>query len=189
MKKSFGPKTLIYPTPVWIVCTYDGNGKPNGMTAAWAGVVCSQPPAIGVSLRKATYSYHCIVDRQAFTVCVPSEDQVQAADYFGIASGRDINKFEETGLTPVRSELVDAPYIAEFPMVVECRLINSYELGLHTQFVGEILDVKVDEDRLNDDGNPDIEKIRPLVYCPTVQFYHGVGKQIGRGYSVGKKPK
>jgi flavin reductase (DIM6/NTAB) family NADH-FMN oxidoreductase RutF len=67
MKKSFGAKTMIFPTPVWVICTYDANGKPNAMTAAWAGVACSQPPAISVSLRKATYSYQCILDRKAFT--------------------------------------------------------------------------------------------------------------------------
>jgi flavin reductase (DIM6/NTAB) family NADH-FMN oxidoreductase RutF len=189
MKKSFGPKTLIYPTPVWVVCTYDREGKPNGMTAAWAGVACSQPPCVSVSLRKATYSYQSIIDRKAFTVCVPSEDQVRAADYFGIASGRDVNKFEETGLTAVKSDLVDAPYVAEFPMILECRLIDRHEIGLHTQFIGEILDVKVDDDRLNGAGNPDIEKVRPLVYSPTVQTYHGIGCEVGRGYSIGKKPR
>jgi flavin reductase (DIM6/NTAB) family NADH-FMN oxidoreductase RutF len=189
MKKSFGAKTLIYPTPVWVICTYDKDGKPNGMTAAWTGVACSKPPAIGVSLRKATYSYQCIVDREAFCVCVPSEDQVKEADYFGIASGRDTNKFDDTGLTPVRSELVDAPYIQEFPMILECKLIHSYEIGLHTQFIGEILDVKVDEDRLNTDGQPDITKIMPLVYAPGLQTYHRIGSEVGRGYKTGKNVK
>lgn len=188
-KKSFGAKTLIYPTPVWVVCTYDREGKPNAMTAAWCGVTCSRPPALGVSLRKATYTYQCILDRRAFTVGVPSEEHAREADYFGLASGRDTDKFQDTGLTPVKSALVDAPYIKEFPMILECRLIHHYELGLHTQFIGEILDVKVDEDKLTDDGNPDIEKIRPMVYAPTVQTYHSVGRQLGRGYSIGKTLK
>jgi len=189
MKKSFGAKTLVFPTPVWVICTYDADGKPNAMTAAWAGVACSQPPAIGVSLRKATYSYRCILDRKAFTVCVPSESQVKEADYFGIASGRNTNKFEDTGLTPIKSDLVDAPYVKEFPMILECRLIHHHEIGLHTQFIGEILDVKVDEDKLKDDGNPDIEKIRPLIYAPTVQTYHTIGREVGRGYTTGKDIK
>jgi flavin reductase (DIM6/NTAB) family NADH-FMN oxidoreductase RutF len=84
---------------------------------------------------------------------------------------------------------VDAPYIGEFPMIVECRLIHSFEIGVHTQFVGEIVDVKVDEDKLNADGNPDIDKIRPLVYAPTVQEYHSLGPAIGRGYRLGKELK
>jgi flavin reductase (DIM6/NTAB) family NADH-FMN oxidoreductase RutF len=189
MKKSLGAKTQIYPTPVWVVCTYDQNGKPNGMTAAWGGVACSKPPALTVSLRKATYSYQCIVDRKAYTVCVPSEDLIKEADYFGIASGRDTNKFDDTGLTPVKSDLVDAPYIKEFPMVLECKLIHSFEIGLHTMFVGEILDVKVEEELLNAEGQPAIEKIRPLIYAPGLQTYHRIGQEIGRGYKTGKQVK
>ncbi|MEW5795415.1 MAG: flavin reductase family protein [Candidatus Zixiibacteriota bacterium] len=185
-KKSFGARTLIYPTPTWVVCTYDSKGKANAMTAAWAGVVCSRPPAVGVSLRKATYTYQCVLDRRAFTACVPSEDHARQADYFGIASGRDTDKFKDTGLTPVRSQLVDAPYIDEFPMILECRLIHYHEIGLHTQFIGEILDVKVDSDKLNGDGNPDIEKIRPIIYSPGAQTYHAIGKPLGRRYTIGK---
>lgn len=188
-KKSFGAKTLIYPTPVWIVCTYDHDGKPNAMTAAWCGVACSRPPALGVSLRKATYTHKCILDRRAFTIGVASEEYAREADYFGIASGRDTDKFKDTGLTPLKSALVDAPYIKEFPMILECRLIHHFELGLHTQFIGEILDVKVDEDKLTADGKPDIEKIRPMIYAPTVETYHAIGRQIGRGYSIGKNLK
>ena len=145
MKKSLGAKTIVYPTPVLVVGTYDKDGKPNVMTVAWGGICCSVPPCIAVSLRKATYSYGNIVSRKAFTVSVPSERHVKEADYFGIASGRAEDKFAATGLTPVRSDLVNAPYVQEFPLVLECRLAHTFELGLHTQFVGEILDVKIDE--------------------------------------------
>lgn len=189
MKKSFGAKTLIFPTPAWVICVYDSQGKATGMTAAWAGVVCSEPPALGVSVRKPRYTYQCIVERKAFTVCVPSDTQARETDYFGIASGRNTDKFKDCNLSPVRSSLVDAPYIGEFPMIVECRLIHTFEIGVHTQFVGEIVDVKVDEDKLNADGNPDIDKIRPLVYAPTVQEYHSLGPAIGRGYRLGKELK
>ncbi len=146
MKKSLGAKTILYPTPVIIVGTYDDEGKPNAMTVAWGGICCSVPPCVAVSLRKATYSHGNIVKRQAFTVSVPSERHVKEADYFGIASGRNEDKFAVTRLTPVRSDLVDAPYVEEFPLVLECRLAHTFELGLHTQFVGEILDVKADEE-------------------------------------------
>jgi len=186
VKKSFGAKTMIFPTPAWVVCAYDRDGKPTGMTAAWGGVTCSEPPSIGVSIRTSRYTYQCVMERRAFTVCVPSEDHVKEVDYFGIASGRNTNKFEDTGLTPVRSELVDAPYIKEFPMILECRLAHAFEIGVHTQFIGEILDVKVDETALNADGNPDIAKVRPIIYAPTVQTYHAVGRELGRGYKVGR---
>jgi len=188
-KKSFGAKTIVFPTPAWVVCAYDRNDKPTGMTAAWGGVTCSEPPCVGVSIRKSRYTYQCIVDRRAFTVCVPSEDHIREVDYFGIVSGRDTNKFMDTGLTAVRSDLVDAPYIKEFPMILECRLLHTLEIGVHTQFVGEILDVKIDETVLRADGNPDIAILRPIVYAPTVQTYHAVGRELGRGYKTGKSIK
>ena len=144
MKKSLGPRTLAFPTPVWVVGVYDKNGKPNAMTAAWAGVCCSKPPCVAVSLRKATYSYGCIVFRRAFTINVPSEAHVREADYLGMTSGREVNKFAQARLTPVNSTLVDAPYVREFPLILECKLLHALEIGLHTLFVGEILDVKAD---------------------------------------------
>ncbi len=121
MKRSIGAKTLVYPAPVLIVGTYDSEKRPNVMVVAWGGICCSQPPCVAVSLRKATYSYGSIVSRQAFTVNIASEAQVKEVDYLGLASGRTENKFEKTGLTPVASELVDAPYIREFPLVLECK--------------------------------------------------------------------
>ena len=186
MKKSLGAKTIVYPTPVLIVGTYDKEGKPNVMTAAWGGICCSVPPCIAVSLRKATYSYGNIVDRKAFTVSVPSERYVREADYFGLATGRTEDKFAATGLTPVRSELVDAPYVGEFPLVLECRLAHTIELGLHTQFVGEILDVKIDEDMLTEAGSPDIAKLQPIIFATDVRTYHGIGRFLGKAFSIGK---
>jgi flavin reductase (DIM6/NTAB) family NADH-FMN oxidoreductase RutF len=189
MKKSLGAKTILYPTPVLVVGTYDLNGKPNAMTAAWGGICCSVPPCVAVSLRKATYSYGNIVSRKAFTISIPSERHVAAADYFGIASGKVDDKFAAAELTPVRSELVDAPYVQEFPLVLECRLAHTFELGLHTQFVGEIVDVKVDESALGEDGSPDLEKLRPLIYAPGMQAYFGIGQLLGKAFAVGKEGK
>ncbi len=142
MKKSFGAKTLIYPTPVWCVGTYDADRRPNVATIAWGGICCSKPPCVTISLRKATYTYGNLMARKAFTLSVPSETHVKEADYFGMVSGRDKNKFDETGLTPVGSTLVEAPYVAEFPMILECRVVHHHEIGLHTHFIGEIIDVK-----------------------------------------------
>ncbi|MGA2749162.1 MAG: flavin reductase family protein [Verrucomicrobiota bacterium] len=187
MKKSLGAKTLVYPTPVFVVGTYDPNGKPNVMTASWGGICCSRPPCVAVSLRKATYTYGNIVARKAFTISIPSEAHVRAADHFGIVSGRDVDKFAAAKLTPVRSDLVDAPYVKEFPMVLECRLAHTIELGLHTQFVGEIVDVKVDEAALGDGGAADIKKVNPLVFTPDTQAYYGVGNFIAKAFSVGEK--
>ncbi len=187
MKKSLGAKTLIFPAPVWCVGSYDKDGKPNAATIAWGGICCSQPPCMTVSLRKATYTYGNIMERQAYTISVPSEEHAKAADYFGMASGKNTDKFADTGLTPERSELVDAPYVKEFPMIVECRVIHHYEIGLHTHFVGEIMDVKIDEDMLAGDGKADIEKVRPVIFSPETRKYHGIGKFIGDAFSIGKK--
>lgn len=186
MKRSFGAKTLLFPTPVLMVGTYDAAGKPNLMNAAWGGICCSQPPCVAVSLRKATYSYQCILDRKAFTVGIACEQRMTEADYCGIASGRDVDKFAVTGLTPVSSNLVDAPYAEEFPVVLECRLLQVVEIGLHSQFIGEILDVKGDEAVLGDDGLLDILRIRPLIYDTAHKGYHGVTPCVGQAFSVGK---
>jgi len=187
MKQSLGAKTLLFPTPVLLVGTFDHEGKPNLMNAAWGGICCSQPPCVAVSLRKATYSYAGIVEHKAFTLGIPSEGQIKEADYVGITSGRDTDKFTVTGLTPLKSNLVNAPYAAELPIVLECRLLHTLELGLHTQFVGEIIDVKAEEAVLDEDGLPDILKIKPLIFDTAHRGYHGVGPLLGKAFSVGKK--
>ena len=96
---------------------------------------------------------------------IPSEKYVAEADYFGIASGKTEDKFKATGLTPVKSELVNAPYIKEFPLILECKLLHTFEIGLHTQFIGEIIDVKADEAVLAENGMPDIKKVNPILYA------------------------
>lgn len=187
MKRSLGAKTLVVPTPTWIIGSYDAEGKPNGMTAAWAGICCSEPPCVAVSLRKATYSFAGLMARKAFTLSVPSQKHVKEADYFGLVSGRDHNKFAATGLTPIRSKLVDAPYVDECPLVLECQIVHVFELGLHTQFVGKILDVKADESVLDVKGMPDMLKVQPILFSPGDWSYYGVGPSVGRAFAVGKE--
>jgi flavin reductase (DIM6/NTAB) family NADH-FMN oxidoreductase RutF len=187
MKKSLGAKTILYPTPVLVVGTYDKEGRPNVMTAAWGGIACSVPPCVAVSLRKATYSYSSIVEQKEFTINLPSEDYVREADYFGMISGRDEDKFAATGLTPVKGDLVNAPYVKEFPFIVECTLLYTFELGLHTQFVGEIMDVKVDESLLGEDKLPAIEMIKPVLFAPENRAYHGVGEYLGKAFFIGRE--
>lgn len=189
MKNSVGAETIVPTTPVWVVGTYDKDGKPNVMTAAWGGICCSKPPCLYVSLRKATYTYGNIVERKAFTVSVPSEKFVKEADYFGIVSGKKIDKFAATGLTAVRSDLVDAPYVDEFPIIIECKVIKIVEIGLHTEFVGEIIDVKADSSVLNEKNLPDIEKVKPIIWNMGGMTYHRVGNPIGQAFSIGKEKR
>jgi flavin reductase (DIM6/NTAB) family NADH-FMN oxidoreductase RutF len=145
-----------------------------------------QPPCVAVSLRKATYTHGNILARKAFTISIPSEGQVQEADYFGLVSGRSGDKFAATKLTPVRSELVDAPYVKEFSLIVECRLAHVIELGLHTQFVGEVMDVKAEDSVMAKGGLLEITKVKPLVFAPDTQAYYGIGNFVGHAFSVGR---
>ncbi|HEY3423923.1 MAG TPA: flavin reductase family protein, partial [Negativicutes bacterium] len=120
MKKSLGAHTFAMPSPVWVVGTYGENGEPNIMTAAWGSICCSVPPCVAVSLQKVRASYDNILKHKAFTISVPSQEHLVEADYVGIDSGKKVDKFSTTKLTPVRSELVNAPYVQEFPLVLEC---------------------------------------------------------------------
>ena len=187
MKKSLGAKIIVGATPVWVVGTYDRDSKPNIMTAAWAGVCCSDPPCIAVSLRKATYTYGNIQQRKAFTINVPPAKFAREADYFGIASGRDVDKFSQAKFTAVKSDLVDAPYIQEFPLILECSLLHTVEIGLHTQFIGEIKDVKADEAMLGESGVPAIDRITPFLFNPETRTYYKTGDFLGKAFSIGKE--
>jgi len=187
MKKSLGAKTLVYPTPVFIIGTYDRSGVPNLMTVAWGGICCSSPPCAAISLRKATHTYGNLMENKAFTINIPSEKYVKEADYVGIYSGRTEDKFAITGLTAARSKLVIAPYIEEFPLILECNLRHTFELGLHTQFVGEIMDVKADESVMGEKEVPDIKKVHPILFDPGSRDYYGVGSLLGKGFAIGKE--
>jgi flavin reductase (DIM6/NTAB) family NADH-FMN oxidoreductase RutF len=186
MKESIGPKTILYPTPVFLVGTYDAEGKPNIMTVAWGGICCSKPPCVAVSIRAATYTHGNIVKNNAFTVNIPTVGMVKEADYAGIYSGRDEDKFAAAGLTPLRSEIVNAPLVDECPLVIECRLFRTVELGLHTQFVGEILDVKAEPEMLAEGGLRKTQ-FEPLSFAPSDSNYYGVGESVGKAFSIGKK--
>ncbi len=178
-KKSLGAKTIAPPAPAWLICTYDAEGKPNMMTASWVGMACSKPPCVTISLREATYTFGNIKEHGAYTVNIPSEKLAAATAYAGVVSGRDTDKFADTGLTAVKSELVDAPYIKECELVIECKLIKTVELGLHTMFIGEIIDVKADEEILGEGGSPDPGKHKPFIWSIGGYGFYGLGGRIG----------
>ncbi len=186
MKLSLGAQTLVYPMPAFLIGTYDAGGKPNIMTAAWGGICCSEPPLLAVSVRKPRWTYEAVVQRKAFTISIPPVRLAAETDYAGIISGRRADKFERLGLTPVRSDLVDAPYVAECPVTLELTLRHSLDLGSHMQFIGEIRDVKVDEACLDDAGKPDLAKIDPLIYDGGGRAYAAVGREVCKAFSAGK---
>ena len=187
MKKPLGAKTFALPAPVWAIGAYDENGAPNVMIAAWGGICCSQPPCLSVAIRPSRHTFDGIVRNKAFTVSVPQEQLAAQADYLGMVSGKNVNKFTESGLTPAKATVVNAPYVEEFPLILECELMETHYLGIHTLLIGEIKEVLVDNDKLVDGKFPDIEKIRPLIFAPGSRTYHGVGKQIGQAFEMGKK--
>lgn len=184
MKKSIGAVTVLYPHPVLLVGTYAEDGRPNVATVSWGGICCSKPPCVAIALRAATMTHGNIVRRGAFTVSVPSADRMREADHAGSVSGRDEDKFAAMGLTAVKSEVVDAPYPDEMPLVLECRVLKTVEIGLHTQFVGEILDVKAEEDVLLPSGLPDVEKVRPFSYATGNRCYYGTGGCLGKAFTT-----
>jgi flavin reductase (DIM6/NTAB) family NADH-FMN oxidoreductase RutF len=189
-KVALEPNTILHPHPVLIVGTYGADGKPNLMAASWGGICCSDPPCVAVSLREATLTYHNILNSRAFSVGIPSQKHVEIADYVGIVSGRDHDKFKDTGLTPLKSQKVNAPLAAELPYSLECRLLEHHKLGLHTIFIGEILGLLADKDVLGPNGYPDIEKTQAILYGGFgSSHYFAVGEKLAKAFSAGKNLK
>lgn len=185
VKKSLGAKIYGIPSPIRLVGTYGENGKPNIMTAAWVSMCCLVPPCITVSLQKSRATYANIIRNKAFTVNIPSESHLIQVDFVGITSGTNTDKFSVSGLTPIRSKIVEAPYIQEFPLIFECKLLHVIDIGSHTQFIGEVVDTKADEAVLGVDGMPSLAMIKPLVYNGPEQAYYGVGSRLGPAHSMG----
>lgn len=187
MKQSLGAVPALYPLPVLVIGTYDHAGTANGMVAAWGGICSSDPPAIAVSVRPSRATYRNLMEKREFTVSIPSADYLAETDFFGIVSGDETEKFAATGLTPVRSTLVDAPFVREFPMALECRVINRMDCGSHVQFIGRILDVKVDEAAIGPDGKPDPATIAPLGFDALRSEYYRLGTVAGKAFSAGRR--
>lgn len=178
MKKSLGVKAELYPKPALVIGSYDKEGKPNMMTAAWVGICNSDPLSIAVSMRPATYSYGNVTESKSFTVNIPSSEMLKYVSYVGRFSGKDVDKFKETGLTAIRGEFVNAPYVKEFPIVIECELTAFHDLGSHRQFIGKVIDVKADEAILNAEGRVDINLLNPLIYAGG--SYYETGRLIDK---------
>jgi flavin reductase (DIM6/NTAB) family NADH-FMN oxidoreductase RutF len=188
MKLSLPAQTILLPSPVLIIGTYGPDGRPNIMNAAWGGIASSKPPCFSVSLREATLTYHNIRQAGAFTVNIPSERHFREADFAGMVSGREFDKFRETRLTPEKSALVNAPIVREFPYALECSLIQEVDLGLHTMFIGEIVGMVADSEVLNPNQVPDIEKVRPMLFGSFGSMgYYGIGTRLADAFSAGKE--
>ena len=185
MRKNFGAKPMVYPMPVFIIGSYDENGVPGAMNAAWGGI--SEEKEISICISEDHKTTKNILLRKAFTVSVATADNVCGCDYVGIVSGNHIpNKLEKCGFHTSKSEFVDAPLIDELPMAVECRL-KSYDAET-CRLVGEIVNVSADESVLTN-GKIDVMKLRPIAYDPSNHAYHVIGEKVGNAFSDGKKIK
>jgi flavin reductase (DIM6/NTAB) family NADH-FMN oxidoreductase RutF len=177
-KVSLGPRPLALPGPVWVVGSYDPDGRPNIMVVSWGGICCSDPPCVAISLRKTRLTHANIVGQRAFTVNIPPREHLAATDYLGSVSGRSADKFSATGLSAVKSELVHAPLVREFPLNLECRLLQAVDLGSHTQFIGQIINVTADQAVLDERGNPVAGKVNPIISSAGDLAYYALGEYL-----------
>lgn len=185
MKKSLGARPLALPSPVWVIGSYGADGQPNIMVAAWGGICCTTPPCVAISIQQTRLTHANIIENSAFTINVPSKRYLAETDYVGIVSGISADKFSVAGLTAVKSAVVNAPYVKEFPLILECKLVHILEIGLHTQFIGQIIDVKAEEVVLGGDGLPDAEKVSPLISSAGDRAYYSLGEYLEQAYSPG----
>lgn len=186
MKKSVEKKSYFCPHPVFVVGTYDEHENPNIMAVSWGGMVCSDPPCVSISVRKVRHTYPNLMANMAFTVNIPSKHQIKEADLTGVASGKRMNKFDEAGLTPKKYKDIHAPYVEEFPVSMICKVVNIIELGVHIMFIGEVIDVLVDESMLDENGIPDISKIEPFAFNSADRHYYAIGEKLMEAYTVKK---
>ena len=187
-KQSWKPGNMLYPLPVVMVSAADKEGRDDIITVAWAGTVCTNPPMVSISIRPERYSYHMIRETGEFVINLTTEELAFATDYCGVKSGRDVDKFKETGLTREKAEKVKAPMIAEAPVSIECKVKEIRELGSHHMFIAQVAAVHADEKYMDEKNRFDLNRARPIVYSHGE--YLGTGKKLGTfGYRVKKAKK
>jgi flavin reductase (DIM6/NTAB) family NADH-FMN oxidoreductase RutF len=185
-KEYWKPGNMLYPVPaVMVSCGREGE-TPNIITIAWAGTICSDPAMVSISVRKERYSHKIISETGEFVINLVNKRLVRAADYCGVKSGRDVDKFKETRLTPQTSRYVKAPGIAESPVNIECRVTESKELGSHDLFLAEVVGVTIDNQYMDEKGKFNLNASGLVSYSHGAYFE--LGKKLGTfGYSVKKK--
>lgn len=184
-KMVWKPGNMLYPVPAVLVSCGDPELTDNLFTVAWTGTVCTNPPMLYISVRPERYSWKIIEKTREFVVNLTTEKLVRAVDYCGVRSGRDVDKWKETGLSREAASKVRAPLIAESPVNIECRVSRIMHLGSHDMFLADVVAVDVDESLIDADGRLALEKSRPIVYSHGE--YYGLSGLLGTfGYSVKK---
>lgn len=186
-KQYWRPGNMLYPVPAVMVSAAKDGEKPNIITVAWAGTVCSSPAMVSISVRESRYSYDIIKESKEFVINLVTKDLAYAADLCGVISGRDNDKFAKAGLTAEKMEHVSAPGIKESPVCIECKVVDEIKLGSHSMFLANVEGVAVDESLLDEKGRLELDKANLVAYSHG--DYMMLGKKIGSfGYSVRKKP-
>ena len=187
-KESWRPGNMLYPVPAVMVSCQRPGEKPNIITIAWAGTVCSSPAMVSISVRKERYSYDILKETGEFVINLVTEQLVKAADYCGVRSGRDVDKFKEMRLEKAEAEKIHAPMILNSPVNIECKVTECKELGSHHMFLATVEAVHIDEDYLNEKGKFCLNDTGLVTYSHGEYFL--LGKKVGSfGYSVQKKKK
>ena len=182
MRKNFGAKTMCYPMPVYIIATYNSDGTPNAMNAAWGGI--SEEKEISICVDSGHKTAENLANRKAFTVSMATAQYMAACDYVGIVSGnKEPDKFAKAGFHAIASKFVDAPLIRELPMALECQVI-SYDPET-CRLVGRIVNVCADESILDEDGKVDVAKLQPITYDSMHHHYLVLGEKVGQAFHDG----
>ena len=185
-KQSWKPGNMLYPVPAVMVSCQRENEKPNIITVAWAGTICTNPAMLSISVRPERYSYNIIKETKEFVVNLVTSDLVYATDYCGVKSGRDVDKFKEMNLHKSISKVVKAPGIEESPVNIECCVKEIKELGSHHMFIAEVVSVNIDDKYMDKTGKFNLNKAGLVSYSHGEYFE--LGKKLGKfGYSVAKK--
>lgn len=181
MRKNFGKKTIITPLPVLILATYDEEGIPNAMNAAWGGQIDEHQIYVSLAKHKTTEN---LIAKKAFTVSFADKKHVKEADYFGIESGNNINKIEKANMHVVKSEYVDAPIIEEFPLTLECEVVELRDDNEGYVLLGEVVNMSAEESILTD-GVVDLDKLEPIMYDSSMHTYRVVREVVGKAFKDG----
>ena len=187
-KQIWKPGNMLYPVPAVLVSVADSEGKDNLITIAWTGTVCSDPAMTYISVRKERYSHHMLKENKEFVINLVSKEICRAADFCGVRSGCDLDKFEATGLTREKASTVNVPLVKESPVNIECKVTQVLELGSHDMFLAKVTAVQVDESLLDEKGKLDLNKAHLVAYSHGE--YQTFDNILGTfGYSVKKKDK
>lgn len=188
MKENWRPGTMIYPLPAVIVTCGESIAKSNMLTVAWVGTICSDPAMCSISVRPERHSYSLIKENMEFTINLTTEEMAKATDWAGVRSGREYDKWKETGLTPVNGVTVKCPHIDESPLSIECRVKSIIPLGSHDMFIAEVMNVIADSRFIDSKtGAFDLQAAHLINYSHG--HYYRQGEEIGKfGWTVKKKP-